>query len=120
MVVLCYSWIGRYVNRDRDITRRIVQHAEARGIKGLFITVDAPQLGHREKVLSSALLVSNITELPCHLNIYSHFAGYAHEVRGRRPFGDQQGWAGSRSLQGRSKSYQCTYHMAINVFYPFN
>jgi L-lactate dehydrogenase (cytochrome) len=26
-----------------------VQHAEERGIKGLFITVDAPQLGRREK-----------------------------------------------------------------------
>lgn len=40
----------RYVNRDRNITKRIVQHAEARGIKGLFLTVDAPQLGRREKV----------------------------------------------------------------------
>ncbi|GAA5844598.1 hypothetical protein JCM3766R1_002676 [Sporobolomyces carnicolor] len=38
-----------YVNKDRDITRKIVQHAEKRGIKGLFITVDAPQLGRREK-----------------------------------------------------------------------
>ena len=27
-----------------------MQHAEKRGIKGLFITVDAPELGHREKV----------------------------------------------------------------------
>jgi len=26
-----------------------VQHAESRGVKGLFITVDAPQLGRREK-----------------------------------------------------------------------
>ena len=38
-----------YVNRDREVTRKYVQHAEARGIKGLFITVDAPQLGRREK-----------------------------------------------------------------------
>ncbi|KAJ3925390.1 MAG: FMN-dependent dehydrogenase-domain-containing protein [Lentinula lateritia] len=38
-----------YVNKDRAITKRIVQHAEARGIKALFITVDAPQLGRREK-----------------------------------------------------------------------
>ncbi|KAG6813297.1 hypothetical protein H0H92_012452 [Tricholoma furcatifolium] len=38
-----------YVNKDRAITKRIVQHAEQRGIKGLFITVDAPQLGRREK-----------------------------------------------------------------------
>ncbi|KAK7036435.1 hypothetical protein VNI00_011632 [Paramarasmius palmivorus] len=38
-----------YVNKDREKTKRIVQHAEQRGIKGLFITVDAPQLGRREK-----------------------------------------------------------------------
>lgn len=37
------------MNRDREITRKYVQHAEARGIKALFITVDAPQLGRREK-----------------------------------------------------------------------
>jgi L-lactate dehydrogenase (cytochrome) len=30
-----------------------VQHAEARGCKGLFITVDAPQLGRREKDMRS-------------------------------------------------------------------
>ena len=40
---------ARYVNKDRNITKRIVQHAEKRGVKGLFITVDAPQLGRREK-----------------------------------------------------------------------
>jgi L-lactate dehydrogenase (cytochrome) len=35
---------------DRKATRRVVEHAEKRGIKALFITVDAPQLGRREKV----------------------------------------------------------------------
>ncbi|KAF2860273.1 hypothetical protein K470DRAFT_217448 [Piedraia hortae CBS 480.64] len=43
------QWFQLYVNQNRDITKRIVQHAEARGCKGLFITVDAPQLGRREK-----------------------------------------------------------------------
>lgn len=43
------QFLQLYVNKDRDITKRIVQHAEKRGIKGLFITVDAPQLGRREK-----------------------------------------------------------------------
>ena len=43
------QWFQLYVNRDRGITARIVRHAEARGCKGLFITVDAPQLGRREK-----------------------------------------------------------------------
>lgn len=43
------QWFQLYVNSDRNITRSIVQHAELRGIRGLFITVDAPQLGRREK-----------------------------------------------------------------------
>ncbi|KAJ2975036.1 hypothetical protein NUW58_g8473 [Xylaria curta] len=43
------QWLQLYVNADRAITERIVRHAEARGCKGLFITVDAPQLGRREK-----------------------------------------------------------------------
>lgn len=43
------QWMQLYVNSDRAITKRIVEHAEKRGIKGLFITVDAPQLGRREK-----------------------------------------------------------------------
>ncbi|KAJ7772058.1 glyoxylate dehydrogenase [Mycena maculata] len=38
-----------YVNRDREVTKKYVQHAEKRGVKALFITVDAPQLGRREK-----------------------------------------------------------------------
>ncbi|KAI0821419.1 glyoxylate dehydrogenase [Irpex lacteus] len=42
-------FVQLYVNRDREITRKYVQHAEKRGVKGLFITVDAPQLGRREK-----------------------------------------------------------------------
>jgi len=47
------QWLQLYVNSDRKITERIVRHAEARGCKGLFITVDAPQLGRREKDMRS-------------------------------------------------------------------
>ncbi|KAI2635937.1 FMN-dependent dehydrogenase [Xylaria nigripes] len=47
------QWLQLYVNADRAITERIVRHAEARGCKGLFITVDAPQLGRREKDMRS-------------------------------------------------------------------
>ncbi|KAF9529720.1 glyoxylate dehydrogenase [Crepidotus variabilis] len=42
-------FVQLYVNRDREITKKYVQHAEKRGVKALFITVDAPQLGRREK-----------------------------------------------------------------------
>ncbi|KAF2425288.1 hypothetical protein EJ08DRAFT_652203 [Tothia fuscella] len=47
------QWLQLYVNKDRKITQGIVEHAEKRGIKGLFITVDAPQLGRREKDMRS-------------------------------------------------------------------
>ncbi|KAI0827961.1 FMN-dependent dehydrogenase-domain-containing protein [Trametes gibbosa] len=43
------QFLQLYVNKDREITKKFVQHAESRGIKALFITVDAPQLGRREK-----------------------------------------------------------------------
>ncbi|KAH8889659.1 FMN-dependent dehydrogenase [Thozetella sp. PMI_491] len=47
------QWLQLYVNKDRAITQKIVQYAEKRGCKGLFITVDAPQLGRREKDMRS-------------------------------------------------------------------
>ncbi|KAI8991531.1 FMN-dependent dehydrogenase-domain-containing protein [Mycotypha africana] len=43
------QWLQLYVNSDRAVTEKFVRHAEARGMKGLFITADAPQLGRREK-----------------------------------------------------------------------
>lgn len=47
------QWFQLYVNKDRQICQELVEHAEKRGIKGLFITVDAPQLGRREKDMRS-------------------------------------------------------------------
>lgn len=47
------QWYQLYVNKDRAITSRIVQLAEKAGCTGLFITVDAPQLGRREKDMRS-------------------------------------------------------------------
>lgn len=38
-----------YVNARRERTEQYVQKLEAGGVKALFITVDAPQLGRREK-----------------------------------------------------------------------
>lgn len=52
-----------YVNKDRKITERLVRHAEERGVKGLFITVDAPQLGRREKVCGNCSCVQPFSHL---------------------------------------------------------
>eukprot|EP00164_Ancoracysta_twista_P002679 GFYU01003563.1.p1 GENE.GFYU01003563.1~~GFYU01003563.1.p1 ORF type:complete len:498 (+),score=153.23 GFYU01003563.1:29-1495(+) len=38
-----------YVNQDRKVTEELVRKAEKLGMKALFVTVDAPQLGRREK-----------------------------------------------------------------------
>merc|ERR1712176_1453778 len=43
----CFSQL--YVNPERSRTQDYVQKLEANGVKALFITVDAPQLGRREK-----------------------------------------------------------------------
>jgi L-lactate dehydrogenase (cytochrome) len=43
------QWLQLYVNANRALTKKIIQKAESRGVKALFITVDAPQLGRREK-----------------------------------------------------------------------
>eukprot|EP00760_Papus_ankaliazontas_P028773 PhM_4_TR393/c0_g2_i1/m.90709/K00101/lldD; L-lactate dehydrogenase (cytochrome) len=38
-----------YVNSDRKATEKLVKEAEALGFHALFVTVDAPKLGRREK-----------------------------------------------------------------------
>ncbi|KAF4961535.1 hypothetical protein FGADI_159 [Fusarium gaditjirri] len=47
------QWYQIYVKKDRNVTRKAVEAAEARGCKALCITVDNPHLGSREKVLRS-------------------------------------------------------------------
>merc|ERR1719222_1421324 len=42
-----------YVNPERSRTKEYVEKLEANGVKALFITVDAPQLGRREKDMRS-------------------------------------------------------------------
>ncbi|CDK27438.1 unnamed protein product [Kuraishia capsulata CBS 1993] len=44
------QWFQLYVNADRNIAYKMVANAESKkSIKGIFITVDAPSLGNREK-----------------------------------------------------------------------
>ncbi len=41
-------WFQLYMNRDRGLTRELVQRAEAEGAAALVVTVDLPLLGRRE------------------------------------------------------------------------
>ncbi|MFN8584754.1 MAG: alpha-hydroxy acid oxidase [Dehalococcoidia bacterium] len=42
-------WFQLYVFRDRDLTAELVRRAEAAGYEALVLTVDAPELGRRER-----------------------------------------------------------------------
>ncbi len=42
------TWFQLYVYKDRGVTRRLVERAEAAGYKALVLTVDTPVLGRRE------------------------------------------------------------------------
>jgi len=48
---VCFSQL--YVNPERSRTQEYVEKLEANGVRALFITVDAPQLGRREKDMRS-------------------------------------------------------------------
>ena len=41
-------WFQLYIYKDREITRSLVERAEAAGFSALVVTVDAPVLGRRE------------------------------------------------------------------------
>jgi 4-hydroxymandelate oxidase len=42
-------WFQLYIYKDREITRALVQRAEAAGAEAIVLTVDAPGLGTRER-----------------------------------------------------------------------
>ena len=42
-------WFQLYCYRDRDVTRRLVERAEAAGCEALCLTVDLPRVGRRER-----------------------------------------------------------------------
>ena len=43
------QWFQLYVNADRNLTKKIVLDVIKKGVKAICVTVDAPQLGRREK-----------------------------------------------------------------------
>ena len=62
-------WFQLYVYKDREITRALVQRAEAAGAEAIVLTVDAPGLGTRERDvrnrfrLPDGLAVANVAPL---------------------------------------------------------
>ncbi len=62
------KWFQLYVYKDREVTKDLVQRAEACGYKALVLTVDSPILGRREKD------VRNRFKLPDNFRL-GHFEG---------------------------------------------
>ena len=62
-------WFQLYIYKDREITRALVQRAEAAGAEAIVLTVDAPGLGTRERdmrnrfTLPEGLSVENLAPL---------------------------------------------------------
>jgi len=62
-------WFQLYIYKDREITRALVQRAEAAGAEAIVLTVDAPGLGTRERDarnsfrLPEGLAVANLSPL---------------------------------------------------------
>src|SRR5437660_8288350 len=62
-------WFQLYIYKDREITRALVQRAEAAGAEAIVLTVDAPGLGTRERdmrnrfTLPEGLTVENLAPL---------------------------------------------------------
>jgi 4-hydroxymandelate oxidase len=62
-------WFQLYIYKDREITRALVQRAEAAGAEAIVLTVDAPGLGTRERdmrnnfTLPQGLTVENLVPL---------------------------------------------------------
>jgi 4-hydroxymandelate oxidase len=63
------KWFQLYIYKDREITRALVQRAEAAGAEAIVLTVDAPGLGTRERdvrnnfQLPDGLAVENLAPL---------------------------------------------------------
>src|SRR5438270_1675888 len=62
-------WFQLYIYKDREVTRALVQRAEAAGAEAIVLTVDAPGLGTRERdmrnrfTLPDGLCVENLVPL---------------------------------------------------------
>jgi 4-hydroxymandelate oxidase len=62
-------WFQLYIYKDKEVTRALVQRAEAAGAEAIVLTVDAPGLGTRERdarnkfTLSTGLTMENLAPL---------------------------------------------------------
>ncbi|AAF10604.1 alpha-hydroxy acid oxidase [Deinococcus radiodurans] len=68
-------WFQLYLYKDREVSRALVQRAEAAGARALVLTVDAPVLGRREAIIRTPVHIEPGTVLP---NIGPRVPGSEH------------------------------------------
>lgn len=68
-------WFQLYVYRDREVSRALIQRAEAAGAGALVVTVDTPYLGRREAIIRTPVHIAPGTVLP---NVGPRRAGSEH------------------------------------------
>jgi 4-hydroxymandelate oxidase len=83
-------WFQLYVYRDRNVTKDLVQRAEAAGCRALVLTVDTPRLGRRERdmrggfTLPDGITVANLERYGTPDNLRwagsSSFTDYVHRL----------------------------------------
>ena len=56
-------WFQLYIYKDREITKNLVQLAEAAGYRGIVLTVDAPIYGKRIKELHHPIILPSTFEI---------------------------------------------------------
>ncbi len=69
-------WFQLYVYKDKDVTRSLVERAEAAGYTALVLTVDSPLLGRRERD------VRNKFKLPAGLVCKNFIGNYLEQLPG--------------------------------------
>ncbi|XP_030052174.1 2-Hydroxyacid oxidase 1 [Microcaecilia unicolor] len=79
-------WMQLYIYKDREVTKSLVQRAEAAGYKGIFLTVDTPYLGRR---LDD---VRNKFKLPPHLRM-KNFQTADLAFSSKKGYGEDSGLA---------------------------
>ncbi|THF85814.1 alpha-hydroxy-acid oxidizing protein [Deinococcus sp. KSM4-11] len=57
-------WFQLYLYHDREVSRALIQRAQASGARALVLTVDAPYLGRREAILRTPVHIAPGTVLP--------------------------------------------------------
>jgi (S)-mandelate dehydrogenase len=77
-------WLQGYVFRERQITDRLIDRADAAGVEALIITSDFPTAGKRERDLRSGLLPKQEFPLATKLDILLH-PGWLLTVATRKP-----------------------------------